>query len=514
MPVTINPAFPKVPLKTYDQTWKVVYFDNNNTEVTILDSTTNDSNMILGGRFTLKSLRTGIGDFNIEALNYKGRFNTIFTNGRRIKVYGDLSSSTTTPTTVLFDGYVDSKKHTLTGDGEFLINIYGRKNPQLMDLHITRDYSGGTAADAAIRDIIDTFFSGIITYVNISTAMTGTIIREYIDTPAIEVISDILKQVEYDGYIDMSNDIHTFKPNENQNSVAKIVYGDNMLPFGEVGYDFLEKFNRVIVYGASTDKSLLLRTKNNLPDQTVTWIKSTVLSEGNLQTVSSVNQKADVELTNSQNIPFFGTLSSAHILPTLNPGETFFCSAQYGEINGFHTAVSITHNLVSGGVGTTDVDINKKETTSFIEIKSVGEKINALSNNNLRRMTDTAILFVFDNEDGIASLGGLKVENGRLKIASSNQGTMTSNTNTIDNNPSQFEIRVNANTDCAISYYQISFDNGQTFNESNKQYNLIGETNRAISVTTSGKKVLIKITLRSDSTYVSPEVESLTVLVR
>src|SRR3990167_3149938 len=216
MPITVNKTNIRVPLKTYNASWKIVYIDTDGNEVVISDNTTTDGNVFINGSFTRRTLRYGVGNFNINLFNNSGTLNPTYTKAMRIKVYADHVSSN--PTNQIFDCRIDSIKHSLVEDNKFIMSLYGRGNPQLVDKHITKDFSSGATAIAAIQNIIDTEFLGIFTYINIDPNMTGTIYGEYINQSGLSVISDILKQVGYDGYIDFNNDIHTFVVSSQKNT--------------------------------------------------------------------------------------------------------------------------------------------------------------------------------------------------------------------------------------------------------------------------------------------------------
>ena len=512
MPVIINKTNIFVPLKKYDTNWRIVYLDSNNTEQVIGDNTDTDNNRVISASFTRRSLRYGLGNFNLILDNEKGFFNSILQKGTTIRIFAD--HTIVSPTNQRFDGRIESIKHSLTTENQFLMSVYGRSSPQLQR-HITKDFSTGANADAAIKAIIDDFFSGIFTYTNIDTAMTGTIYGEYINELAMSVIADILKQVSYDGYIDFSGDINTFPEGKRQNTKERIIYGDNMLAYSEIGKDFIDEINRMIVYGATDESTLLVRTANDTDLQNASWIKTGVMGVGNLKSINTVKQKAQVELDFKKQTPLLGTLSAANGLPTLLPGQNIFCSSQYGEINGFLPVVSYTDNLFQSGFWTTDVVINRLDMNILVDIRENEEKITAINAQNINSMDNTAILLKFLDTTQISSLGDLELSLGKLVIKSgSSTGTMTSTTEILANNVVSFEARAKVNDDCSISSFQVSNDGGLTFNDNDKSYNLVNDLNKLIKFTTTGKSIVAKITLTSNSSNDKPEVDNFTILVK
>ena len=91
MPIKVNTTKINVPLKTYEQNWKIVYIDDSGTEQILGDASNNDYNRVLNGSFNMQSLRYGIGSFSLSLLNDNGFFNSTLTKGMRIKVSHSIS---------------------------------------------------------------------------------------------------------------------------------------------------------------------------------------------------------------------------------------------------------------------------------------------------------------------------------------------------------------------------------------------------------------------------------------
>ena len=121
MPIVFNTANIQVPLSIYDISWKVVYFDASVNEQVLGDNTTTDNNRLLTASCTRMTLRFGTGSFELSLDNMNGYYNNILLKGTRIKFYGE--HTTGTPTNVVFDGRIDSIKHSLLDDNSFIMNV-------------------------------------------------------------------------------------------------------------------------------------------------------------------------------------------------------------------------------------------------------------------------------------------------------------------------------------------------------------------------------------------------------
>ena len=75
-------------------------------------------------------------------------------------------------------------------------------------------------------------------------------------------------------------------------------------------------------------------------------------------------------------------------------------------------------------------------------------------------------------------------------------------------------MRAKVNDDCSVSTFRVSNRSGASYNDSNKNYNLVGERNLAISFTTTGKIARVKVTLTLDADNPSPELAGFSLLVR
>lgn len=514
MPIVVSPTQTNVPLARYYQNWKFVYVDSNGDEQTIGGTGTTDGNRVIQATGTMRSLRYGINDFSMVLYNNDAYFNQLLLKATLIRCYADHTDPANPPTNEVFCGRLTSKKYSLSPENDRYMSIYGMNAPQLARQHITISFTNAPA-NSALAAVIDTFFNGIFTYAGISPDMTESVTGEYIGMLAIDVISDILKQAGADGYIDFDNDIHTWLEGTNINENESIIYGDNMMPYGEVGKDFIDERNRVTVYGGGNENTMLIRTKNNEELQAESWISSEIITASNLTTIAATEQKATVELLFREQTPQRGQLSAWAGLPTLLPAQSFMCSDQYADINENNNAVTITHNFFTKGEWITTVDINRIDRSVNTDVRDTQQVVSNLNTLNINDMSDTILLLTFEDTTNIQSLGGLQISNSQLSIESGNsQGTLTTVAIALSENITSFEMRGTPNDDCAISYFQISTDGGQSgLQPTDTQYNLIGDLSTLFTVA-AGSSIVITITLVANATYPLPVLANFVSLVK
>ena len=500
MPILTPNSKIRVPLQTFFHNWKVEL----GTEDVTSDKMSLD--------FTSRSLRYGIGNFTILLWNNKGMYNSKANIGTNVNFY--FHHDTTTPTNKIFTGKIDRALDGLTNDNLFYMIIQGRDFPQLADKKITISFTNAQA-DNAIKSIIDTYYTGVFTYANLSASMTDLVNGDYTDQKVITIIGDILKQVEYDGYIDGNRDIHTYPDGgSNVNETESIVYGINMLPFSGFGRDGLSEFNEVKCYGDQSDDMILFRRKIDSASITESWIKTAIVNARSLFTPSSVAARADAELIDLKRSIASGYLSAEAGMPTLKPSQYFWASAQYSRVNDYYKAIEINHNLSSSGRCIANVNIEKPIKSTVRMIRILEDSVNSL-NKNPNNMHDVLVYLIFDNTTGITSLGDLEITNGKLRLQTGKAtGTMTTDIATADSNLSHFEARAKVNDDCDSSTFQVSNTGGSSYNDSNKNYNLVGDRNTAIAFTTTGKTIRVKITLTQDADNLNPECDGFCLLVR
>lgn len=490
----------RIPIDTFNQRWKV---DLGSDTVTV---------DLMSLNCTSRSLRYGIGNFTFLLWNDKGEYNKKAVIGEDVTMY--FHQATATPTNEIFTGKIDKPRHGLTASNLNYMIISGRDFPELADKKITISFTNAQC-DNAIKSVIDTWFNGVYTYTNLHEDMTETVNGNYVNQKAITVISDLLKQVRYDGYIDTDRDIHTYPDDgTNKNKTESIVQGVNLLPFSGFGRDGTKEFNEVYCFGNQTDDIALFRRKTDAESITETWVKTGIVNARSLITPESVAARANSELADLKRSDPSGFLSAEAGLPKLRPTQYFWASAQYSDIGAYYKSIMVNHILDSRGKTIVNVQIEKPIKSTVSMIRVLENSVNS-SSNNPNNMHDTLIYLTFDNEEGITSLGNLEISEGKLKIKSGKTtGIMTTDVITADSNASHFEARGRVNDDCSISTFKVSNTGGATYNDDDKDYNMVGDRNTSIKFTATGKKIRATVTLTEDSDNPSPELDSFSVLVR
>lgn len=485
----------RIPLNVYNQNWKVTVND--------VDVTSN----LMQLTYTRRSLRYGCGRFDITLWNDKGLYNdTPFAS--YVKIY--FEHTTGTPINQVFYGRLDALYPGLEGNNRWKIRCVGRDYPELLDKRITITIDD--PLNTAIAEIIDTYFNGVFTYTNLDSSITTNVEGTYVNQKPVNIIADLLKQAEADGYIDMDRDIHTFLDDgNNRNLKEKIVYGDNMMPFDSLGRDGTQEYNEIIVQGEEREYLTLFRTKRDSTSISESWTKTKIINAKNLNTSDEVSVRAVAEIADNISLGKTGMLTAHAGLPTLHPTEYIWCSAQYADIGDWYKCTELTTTLSNTGESITHVLINKLRSNNVRRLRQQEESIISF-NRNPNGMEDVLIYLKFDDEIGITVLNNLEVINGRLRLKEGEiSGTCTTDIETADADVSSFEVRARYNDDCSVSTFRLTADTAENYTDN---FNLIGNVEKSIDFEVSGSSVRAVITLEKDDDNPAPELERFCVSVK
>ena len=466
---------------------------------------------------TRKDLRSGVGEFTIVLFNYEGKFTNSIEEGRTIRIYADHKTIITSSDNQIYQGKIINFSFGLSTTQGWVVTITGKDSPEAIDFTFSTTFNQVTYNNA-ITTIIDNEFSSVYTYTGVITDTTTSVSGGYSNQNFSNMLADILEQADYNGYIGFATgttrDIVTFKDDgSNINDRENIVFGNNMAEFGGFEFNFDKEKNINTVYGKSQDEIQLIATKENTASQNRLWKKSNNINAGDLDTRQAVINKAVA--VNKLNVgEQIGSLTAIGGLPTLQPGQWIYCSAQYARIEGYYRVIEFTHNISAGG-WTTIVNLTRKIKDTSTLLKELKAEITSTSISNPNNMKDTPIWLTFDTSTDILSLGNNTLTGGKLVLNTTfAQSTTTSRIVVLDYNATSFEIRAKPNDHCRVSYLTITNTGRASYNDTNKRYNLITDLKKQFNFTTSGKEIAVDITLVSDSTNTNPELDSVEIMTK
>ena len=455
---------------------------------------------ILEGRFTWTTIRNGLGMFNIELNNDTRRYLEVFSEGHIVKFIADFTDATTQ----IFEAKTEEPRYGF--DNGFKVFLNGMKNPELASQKFTKSYRDANA-DNVLKDVLDTKFgTGTFTYNNLSSDMTTLITAEYEEESIINILKDILERVNFDGYIDVNDDVHTFVDTGVLNSSEAAIQGQNILNITPFGKDTLRQRNIVRLYGASVEDMLIIKTSETT---TTSWDREEIVKEGSSTTLGDASERASATLTKLNQLSQQGTIKCS-ALATLRPGNKIDARVPNANIEGTYFIPQYTHIFSTQKGWTTELTVNKL----IVDISSIhfDHKLNEETTKELdnpNAMKNTLILLTFDNENDIASLGSCELSNGKLILTSGvDTGLMTSVKFTNTNNFSSVELRGSSNSDFDLgpSFIEVTNNNGTT-------YKIVNNFKKLTSLTSTGKDGIIRVNIKSNATYPNPVLESLGLLV-
>jgi len=448
------------------------------TEGVIYKITVNDEDItdeILSGEIA-NSATEKIGSFSFTLSNASETYTNKWSGGEIVKFYADYGS---TASTLRFRGTIEKVSYNSNK-----VTLTGRSYPQLLEITVTKSYSGMTA-DTILKDLIDTYLTGF-TYSNVNSSTNYLVINWY-QKPFWDCVKDICYASNFDCYVDSNQDFHFFEVNSIKNSTEIAVHDYNILEVGDFGRDLSAIKNKIIIYGAKVEDLPLIYTKKDDDSIAQYGEKELVINDQNITTIQQAQERVDYELSFNKDPPIVGDVTCIG-LPTLQPGENIRISAPYDNLPpAYYKIISFTHEF--GDFFKTTLNI-EKEGSSIPRI--ISNRINAeqkLADMPNPNEMNYSWNFDFNTDSGTHS--STEIVDGYLH-ATSSPGTWISETNTTQDNVSAVEIRVTGDNLSGVSYY-ASVDDGVTW------YNLTLNTQKNV---TPGNFLKIKVVLTDTTTKI------------
>lgn len=486
-----------LPSYKFSLNWKVLVTKENGTEYDITD-------YVINLRIDWPAT-TSLATATIDLDNGGGRYLDLFNGGEKVEIWGEYSETVGVPTYKIYRGKLDNIFFSLSDGNGYTATIESRQVPEAIDILVVEQYSNALISDA-IKDLIDKYLSGLVTYTNVTTT-TSRVTTSFANVSVWKAIGELLERAQHDGYIDTDMDLHTFAEGSQTNTTDNVALGQNTLSVSRYGKDTLKIKNRVITYGKEDNNLPIIKTEEDSSSQADLWQKDLVVNDGSLSTMDEVQDKADLELlkhtTTIVNAGRFTMLGS----PKLNPGEKIHVGIPYCNADGDFKMMRITHTLSPNGF-LTDLDLSRRQETIadlFKERTDIESKLTPFTNLNYM---ENSYYINFEEDDTPWVLSDCEVSgDGRLSIESGeSEGVCTFNTLTTDNNVTQCELRIYSNwPDTENDTYQASNDDGTTWESISPGV--------VHNFTTTGNSLKFRINLKGDSTH-APTYESVALLYK
>jgi len=485
--------------RNFTLNWKVEIVTSDATDNVTVDVINSDCEKIA---------TEGVGKFSLELNDNAGAYTTKYVGGETVYFYWDLVDGTTKR----FRGIIESVKK-VYGSYGYTLQIDGSHvSSQLLDVTVTKEYTN-QAAYAILEDLISTYASGF-THTNVETTGNAATIIDSINWTHKnfwDAVIDLCNSVDCDAYVDADMDFHFFAKDSILNTEDAIVMDDNVLSVKGLGDEISAIKNRIIVYGEDDQGVPIVYMDEDVTSQAALNLKEKIIKDTNIKTMDDAKKRAEAELSLLKNTEFTGEVKSL-LLPDLEPGEQIWISIPKDMIHDTYTMAKIKFSLGIGGFWSTTTV--KRESGSlpilFKERIMDTAGIRDIKNSNEMRYSYN---FIFDDDTNISTHSNTTVDAGKLVLLSGQStGTMSSLVREYPTTITSFEIRL-IGQDLGSSTLELSADNGTSYSDAK---NLASEIEEKIEIPSAqqGTLITVKVNLLSDSANVTPQIDSLCILLK
>jgi len=481
-----EPGIIFIPQSRYRVTWKV---EVNGTDVT-------EYVLALDVEHSIGRLAT----CNLTLSNPYGKWLNYWDGGETVVVHAEYGTGT--PTNKIFSGKIDNPYFTFGRDGYKMV-IEARQTPEVADKKIVTQFDSKNIADA-IKAIIDDDYSSILTYNNVE-ATTETYTGNFQHTSGIDALNALAVAASMDLYIDTDNDVHLFVRDSNQKTDDYVAFNNNLKGVSKYGKDTSNIFNRVTVYGKEDQNVILLKTEEDTASQSDLWVKDLIVSANSLETMTDVQEKTNVGLTNGTNVEEDGSVTILG-MPTISPGDSVMMQIPFCGIEGYKNVRGFTHSINTSGFNTSLQITDTQDDVSeiFRERIDAEERLSVYS--NLNDMRDSYTIF-FNEDPAAVTLNNVEIVDKSVKLESGkSNGTCSASILNTDNLVTQCELRIITNfPNQELCIFEVSNDGGTTY-----EYISPGTLH---TFSSTGSRLTYRINFVGDATH-DPVFESMCLLYK
>ncbi len=280
----------------------------------------------------------------------------------------------------------------------------------------------------------------------------------------IQTFSTMVDKSGFDLYIDVDDDVKFFEQESKINLINSIVQGQNLISLNNYGINNSNVYNKISVYGKEENNIILLKTEENTTSQTTLWRKDLIISDSSLISMSDIQDRADMELSNNIKRTAGGNAVCLGMIE-IRPGDLIEVSVPYAGATGSHVVSGFTHTF-SNSVGfRTSIDLTRRQTSLETLFKEgIDAQRSLIPSINLNSMKNSYTVF-FNEDPTLVTHTNTEIVNDKLQLISGqNTGIATFNRLLADENVTQCELRIVTNyPQNQLSSYKVSNDNGVTW---------------------------------------------------
>lgn len=485
-PIPIRHFIPPI----FSPVWKI--------EVETDTETIDITELLVDGHYS-DGVTSSIGDFEFKILDPNNTNSDKITEFDTINVYVDYGEIATT---LRFKGKIER----LSNSEQIYLILSGRSIAMITTgINVTYSSSGYKARSVILTEIIDQYFSGIISTSNIEVDLTEIEVN-YEENPFWSVVEELCVSGGRDAYISASSVFNYFVKGSRENTTEAVVENINLVEVTDYARDTQEIYTKVRVYGKRDGDVVIISSSEDDTSNTKGITKELNIDNQSITTDAQAGELALSEAENRKIPPTIGEVISL-MLPTLLPGETVnivnptnnIPPAAY-HINSFRQVFSVS------GSPKTELIIQKQRvdlsTILKSNIKFQSDAPSYINKNDL----DYSLILDYDLHNGLRRFDDGTFEDTELEVNSSTgmgvlktttgnaTGKWTSNNISIGALISIIEIRSKSTNSEGTKYF-ISLDGGQIFKE-------IGSSAGDFEFPNAQDTVKLRIDIKSEETRI------------
>src|SRR3990167_4447289 len=354
---------------------------------------------------------------NVSLTDPNGTYADLYSGGEEVEFRCDLADASAT----YWKGTLErpTKKFGET----FTLELVGSHfQSNLLDITVTKEYTGNKTCDAILKELVDTFLSGY-TYVNVTASTISPTIR-WNNKPLYDCIIDLCDLAGFDCYVDNSKDFHFFLRESIENTREGVVWNDTLLSISELGADNIDLRNRIIVYGEDEKGLPIIYRTDDAASQTKYGVKEKIVKDSSIKTYARAVEFGDTILADEKEKTQRGQFNCL-LLTDINPGDMIWAVEQTQGINQTFRMIKFITRIPDL---TTSVVVSKEKTIPLLFKERKLAELAGENVTNPHSMTNS-YNFTFDDSSQIDSSLSTSVEvsSGNLSTSGvSTSGTMVS----------------------------------------------------------------------------------------